>query len=287
MKRGGRGGKKPSVAKAKRVVTKVRKSKAKRNMDTFFLKAKTVSTIVPAQGVAVANYVYWASTLDPTSSPAGNNQFLTNAEFKLYSQMYDKFRINKVTMKIVPKANVSDIAINQLDTNYNLTGDGMVHTCIDRDGLAPSNIAAISRYPSYKKFSVLKTWSRSYSIRYPTGVWLDCQSPASFTMAKELGLTGGITLYAENFLEDNYEIFNEPWAQVEHSYDIVFQGKTSASLTAVSDASGNVIGVSVVNNPAVPNLPPTVPTNIRGTLSKDTRTHDEVTENPITDQGNA
>lgn len=239
-------------------------------MDTFFLRAKQVSTIIPGQGVSVSNYIYWCTTLDPTT-PSQNQSYLGNAEFNLYRQMYDKFRVNSVHIKVIPKANVLDQATGQLDSAYNLSGDGVVHTCIDRDGVAPSSIAAISRYPSYKRFDVKKNWSRSYSISYPKGVWLDCQSPATFSMTKELGLSGGITFYAENLLEDNNELYNEPYAQIECYYNIVFQGKTSAQLSAVLDGSGSVVGVTVTNPDTTPNRAFTVPRNVRGTLQNDTR----------------
>lgn len=260
-----------NARKAKKIVTKIHKKKAQKNMDTFFLKAKQISTIVPGQGLNVSNYIYWSCTLDPNPSNAFNT-YLNNAEFNLYKQIYDKFRINSVHVKVMPKANVLGQEQAQLDSNYNTTGDGCIHTCLDRDGSAISNIAVISRYPSYKKYSVLKSWSRSYSVKYPVGVWLDCQAPANFSMAKELGLTGGITMYAENLLEDNTELFNEPYAQIEVSYNIVFQGKNSATIDPVKDASGNVIGVSLVNPEGViANRAFTVPRSVRGTLENDTR----------------
>lgn len=265
---------KPTMKKAKKMVTKLHKKKARKGMDTFFLRAKEVSTILPGQGATVANYIYWACTLDPTvlGGIGSFNTFLNNAEFNLYRQIYDKFRINSVHVRVIPKANVLDQAHAQLDSSYNTTGDGCIHTCIDRDGVAPSNIAAISRYTSYKKYSVLKPWSRTYSVKYPMGVWLDCQSPATFSMAKELGLTGGVTFYAENILEDNSELFNEPYAQIETYYNIVFQGKTSASIKPVTNVSGQVIGVQLVNPEGVePNRPLTVPVGVRGTLQSDTR----------------
>ena len=45
-----------------------------------------------------------------------------------------------------------------------------------------------------------------------------------FSMNKELGLSGGISLYAENMFEDNYEFWNEAYATVTVQYNIVFQG---------------------------------------------------------------
>jgi len=270
--------KRPSMSKAKRMVAKSHKGKAKKNADTFFLKAKSIYNVVPQQGVSVANYVFGYAPL------LGGN-LLQNAEFNLYRLQYDKYRVNSVTAKWIPKANVLDQAAGQQDASFNLTGDGAIHTCIDRDGQAPTSTAAISRYPSYNKKSIMKTWSRSYSIKYPMGVWLDCQDPfGNPQVVQTLGLAGGVSWYAENFLEDNYELFNEPVAALELSWSVVFQGKTSASLTFATDESGLVIGVTMTPFQLGTTLPPTTLTNVRGTIA-DTRTQDETTEVNIDDQG--
>lgn len=226
---------KPSLRKAKQMVTKNRKAKAKKNMDTFFLRAKVQSTLIPAQGALVANYLYQHFSLMDSALPTGITQI---PEFNLYRVQYDKVRINSIHVVVTPKANVLDVATAQNDGAYNLTGDGMVHTCIDRDNAAPSNIAAIERYPSYKAYSQRKKFSRQYSIRWPTGVWLDCQNIyQDQTLLNRLGCFGGVTMYGENFLEDQLEITNEPWVKVEIFYNCVFQGKTSASLAVANDGT--------------------------------------------------
>jgi hypothetical protein len=236
---------KPSMKKAKAMVSKQRKTKAKKNLDTFFLKTKSLFNAAPTQGVSVSNYIYNTYTLDPTN--ATQAQYLNNAEFQLWRLQYDKFRVNSVTVRVKPKATVMDLSVANNDASLNLVGDGLVHTCIDRDSVAPSSIALISRYPSYKSYSVLKPFTRTYAVKYPTGVWIDCDSPSTFSMAKELGLGGSITLYAESLLEDNSELYNEPWAEVTVEYNIVFQGKTSNSLKGVYDDSNppRLIGVTI------------------------------------------
>jgi len=90
-------------------------------------------------------------------------------------------------------------------------------------------------------------------------------------MSKELGLSGSITLYAEGILEDNFEVLNEPWATVTVEYNIVFQGKTSNSLTGVYDGSGNLIGVTINAIDAAANLPLTGETIVTGSLDQDTK----------------
>ena len=274
------------MKQAQAMVTKQRKAKAKKNMDTFFFKSKVTASVLPNQGVAVANYIYNVFTLDPNNA-SGSAAYITNAEFNLYRGMYDKFRVNSVKVTFTPKANVLDQSTAQNDGALNLTGDGMIHHCIDRDGFAPSNVARVSRYPSYRKTSVLKKFSRTYSVKYPMGIWLDCDSPGTFTMSKELGLTGGVTIYAENILEDNYEVFNEPWASVLVEHSIVFQGKTSGTLAGVYDGEGALTGVTVGFTSNDPNLPLSPLKNIRGTLDADKRTTDEVTETAITDSATA
>jgi len=270
---------KPSMRKAKKMVTKSHKARAKKNMDTFFLKAKSLYNVTPKQGVSVANYVYGTAPLVQGGS------LTSNAEFNLYRLQYDRYRVNSVSVKWIPKANVFDQANAQQDAIYNATGDGAIHTCIDRDGPAPSSTAAISRYPSYKKMSIMKTWTRTYAVKYPTGVWLDCQDPVGATQVlATMGCGGSVNWYAENFLEDNYEVFNEPVAALEISWNIVFQGKTSASLTFATDDNGLVIGVTMTPFELGTLLPPTPLQNVRGTIA-DTRTQDETTEVPIDDQG--
>lgn len=285
VKRGGkRAGRKPTMAKAKAMVTKNRKAKAKKNMDTYFLKTKNLFNVVPVQGTTVSNYVYTVHNLDPTGTQA---PYLSNAEFNLWKLQYDKFRVNSVTVRVKPKANVLDQATAQRDADLNVVGDGLVHTCIDRDSAAPSSTALISRYPSYRSYSVLKPFTRTYNVKYPTGVWIDCDSPGTFAMAKELGLGGGITMYAESLLEDNSELFNEPWAEITVEYNIVFQGKTSNTLKGVYDENDppNLIGVTIQKIPSAEILALSPLVNIRGSLDRDTRTITDISENLIKDTG--
>lgn len=277
------------MATAKKMVTKQHAKKAKKNMDTFFFKSKVTATITPQQGGLVANYIYNSFTLDPTGAAAA---YMSNAEFSLYRGLYDKFRVNSVKVTFIPKANVLDQANNNNDTSLNTTGDGKIHSCVDRDGIAPSSISRISRYPSYRTNSVLKKFSRVYSVKYPTGVWIDCDSPSTFSMTKELGLSGGVTIYAENILEDSGEVYNEPWASVLVEHNIVFQGKVSGVLSAVYDQSSppQLVGVSLGYTTADPNLAETPLRNVRGTLDSDKRLTDTataITEVAITDSATA
>lgn len=239
---------KPMLNKAKKILAKTKRTKAKKNMDNFFFKAKTEAVIKPSQGATVANYISSFWSLMSATSVVGVTQ---NQEFQLYRTLYDKVRINSIKITIKPKANVLDQYNAQNDLLINSTGSGVFHSVIDRDDQPPANIPRLSRYPSYKRTSVLKPLTRMYSIRYPTNVWLDCQNIyEDNTLLKRLGAFGGIYIYAENLLEDNLEIFNEPWAEVLLEYNCVFQGKTSAGITMDGD---RVILTPVLSSQVIPN----------------------------------
>lgn len=239
---------KMSLAKAKKMVTKNRKVKAKKNMDTFFLKARYSGVITPQQGAIVANYVYFnPSLVNATDATAITN----NSEFKLYQAQYDKVRINSMRLVVRPRGTVLDQVLAQDDAKINGTGQNTVYTAIDRDGKVPANVPRVLRMPSYKKYGATKTFSRSYAVKYPTGVWLDCQNIfEDQTLINRLGLNGSIVVYGENLIEDNLEIFNEPWADFDLYFNCVFQGKTSASISL--DNSGNIVITPDVQTPVYP-----------------------------------
>jgi len=266
-----RAARKPTVARAKQIVAKTTKAKAKKNMDTFFLKARTQVTAIPTQGVVVANYLSLFFDLMNATAVQGVTQ---NAEFNLYRQLYDKVRINSIKITVQPKANMFTQDAAQNDAQLTLSGDGLVHTAVDRDGAAPGSIARLQRYGSYKKYSVMKPFTRSYSVKYPTGVWLDTDNIYSdSTLLQRLGVFGGITLYAENLVEDKLEIWNEPWANIHIEYNCVFQGKTSASLSVGEDGT-----VTVSPQETVPLVAYSPLVNIRGSIA-DTRVSQDASGN--------
>lgn len=251
----------PTMRKAKQMIRSEHKRKAKKNMDNFFFKAKTEGVIIPTQGTTVSNYIsVWYPLLSATSA-VGVTQ---NPEFILYRNLYDKVRINSIKVTIKPKANVLSQAEAQQDGALNLVGSGVYHSVVDRDDQPPANIIRLTRYPSYKRTSVLKPLTRTYSIKYPTGVWLDCQNIYSdTTLLTRLGLTGGIYMYAESLLEDNLELFNEPFAEALFEYNCVFQGKTSGSLTYDSQTGTVSVGLT----PAGQVLPNSTIIPVAGTIN--------------------
>lgn len=230
--------------------------KAAKNQDTFSLICRTTATSTPVQGGLVSNYVYIASQLINTSS---GTSVLNNAEYKLFNTIYDQVRINKVVCKIKPKANLLSQDQAQND-NLNNVGDGIVHTVIDRNSIPAADSELFKKYSSYKKYSVLKPFTRSYSVKYPDSVWLDCRAEVTdTTLLRRLGLLGGVFIYAENLLEDLGELFNEPWASVEWEYHCVFRGKGSPTLTFAPDGT-----VSMTPPELLPAAVPSPLINVRG-----------------------
>lgn len=258
--------------KAKKVVQHANKVKKSKNLDTFSLTCKTNATIIPIQGVTVSNYFYTTIPLLNSAIAVGVTQ---NAEFNLFKNLYDQVRVNSVLVKVTPKANTLSQAEAQYDGNMNLTGDGMVHTVIDRDDAPPANITQLSRYPSYKKFNQKKSFVRKYSVKWPTGVWLDCQNIyENMSLLKQVGALGGIYLYSEDIPEDANELINEPFASIEIWYNVVFRGKTMGSLSF----SGN--SVTVTPSTDLPSVAPTPLYNIRGSI-EDTKIVD-LSNNQVT-----
>lgn len=233
---------KPTLRKAKAVVRRAKRVAKKSNSDTFAATITTNVALVPTQGVSVANYLYTCFNLFDTNAPSWSVGVLP--EFKMYCNMYDRVRINGIRIRATPKANVFGQDAAQNDASLNLTGDNMIHTAIDRTGAAPGNIKQIAKYPSYRQYNQRKPFTRYYGVKYPRGVWFQTTSltsptalPASVTTPGiDMGLFGGITLYAENFVEENGEIFNEPWANVKIDFYCVFQGKALNTITY--DAAG-------------------------------------------------
>lgn len=282
MAKGGKRGARMSnktLNKAKKVLGNKKMARAKKGMDTFFQRCRTEATIAPSQGVTTSNYLYAYWSLIGT----GANSLYDNAQFQQNALVYDKYRVNRVKVTITPKANVFDAANGQDDALYTLTGSGVVHTCLDRDGPGPSSTAQIVQRASYRKYSMLKKFSRSYSIKYPTGIWFDCNGDrngptAQGQVVSAMGAIGGVTIYAENFIEDSNEIFNEPWAEAIIEWDVVFQGRTPQKTTFQFNEGGEVIGYTVTPNLPEEKKPLSLVLGVRGTVA-DARLVDTVLSN--------
>lgn len=274
-KKGGKKLSKKTLNKAKKVLGNKKMAKSKKGMDTFFQRCRSEGVLIPQQGVTVANYVFSSWGL----LGEGADKLTNNAQFQQNALIYDKFRVNRLRIQIKPKANVMDAAGAQNDTAYNLKGSGVLHSVIDRDGTGPSSISQMVQRSSYRKTSVLKNMTRSYAVKYPTNVWLDCQSPEALVeTARQLGLYGGVTIYAEDFIEDNYEVFNEPWAEYTIEWDVVFQGRAAPKTAFTLNEAGEVIGYTITRNEVAEQKPMTRAYSVRGTI-RDTRLEDTVLSN--------
>lgn len=274
-----RKGSKPSMAKAKKMVAKSKAKKARKGMDTFFQRCRTETTLVPTQGGFVSNYIYnyWSLV------GQGANTLYDNAQFQQNAMIYDKYRVNRVRITVTPKANVLDAYLAQDDANLTLTGSGVVHTCLDRDGAGPSSVSQMVQRASYRKYSLLKKFSRSYSIKYPTNTWFDCTGDRSgpnnqSQVVQTLGCNGGVTIYAENLLEDASEIINEPWAECVIEWDVVFQGRIPPKTSFQLDEAGNVIGYTITPNDPLEAKTQSLSVSKNGTI-QDTRLTDTVATN--------
>lgn len=235
----------PSVRRPRRRAMKkkmLRKARMNNN-DLCYRTIQASGGLTPVQGVAVSNYVgTWWSPIPSLSSTASNPLF-NLPEFTLFRNMYDQFRVNGVTVRLIPRIKTAEAgALVTAEGNGGLTyGKGVLWSVEDRDGVAPLSIASLKRYASVKTQSIYKTFQRSYRVNYrKANVWFDCQDPAGLNdVARSLGITGGITVYAESFPEPKNTIINDPWYDIEVKYYVVFKGKAIPSMT--EDASGNVL----------------------------------------------
>lgn len=222
---------------AKKAATKQRRRARKQNKDTHFERVTTSFLVTPQQGVTTTNYMYAYVSLLATGSTGSS--ITDNTQFQFLRKMYDRVRVNRVKVSWVPKANVLSLDQAQNDALLNASGDGMIHTAIDRDGSVPVAKSAFLNYPSYKPFSILKKWSRSYATTYPKSIWLDADDflSADTQTNRAIGLYGGVSLYAENILEDSGELINEPLGTMTVEWDCVFQGRSlrSISVDTVND----------------------------------------------------
>jgi len=230
-----------------------RKARARmNNMDDHRVVIKTAGSITPLQGLTVSNYVYtyWSPGIG-LSIPTGQSQPLAScAEWQLYRNMYDQWRVNRVTVRIIPRANVVDAVglIAQNDTGSITQGKGVYYTVEDRDGIAPGYIGSLNKYASVKVSRLTSRLTRSYSPTNNKSLWLDCQDQAGLgEVQRTMGMMGGITLYAESLPEVAGTLTNSVWADVEVSYDVTFRGKCLVNIIKNDDGTVTVAPVDEGN----------------------------------------
>lgn len=231
---------KRTYRKVKRAMAKKTKLKAKKNMDTKFVKVVWNGLLSPQQGPVGSSLTNYISAFCPllatSSTEAGVGDVTKQNAYQIHALQYDKVRINSVKLTITPKANVLNMNTAQNEGSYNVSGDNRFHWVIDRDGIAPLSPNEVTpkllaQYPSYKNYSAMKKASRTYSIKYPRGYWLDTANPfgtgsgaVGDSTMNTLGIFGGHSIYLQNLLEDSGEVFNEPWANWKVEYNCVFCG---------------------------------------------------------------
>jgi len=233
---------------------KVKKAAKKRrarenNMDTRTEIIKLTGAVVPTQytpggteRISNAVYGYWSPSpqfnagVVPQSMP-----LFASKEFSLYRNLYDQFRVNSITLTVIPRYTMTDaatlVALTDGTTPQITMGKGVFYTVEDRDGVAPANIEALKRYASVKQHKINKRMSRKYSVKYGNTLF-DCQDPAGMNdIQRSLGLKGGITVYGESLPELANTTANGVWADVEVVYSVTFVGKAAVGLTANDDGS--------------------------------------------------
>ena len=185
------------------------------------------TALTPGQGGTVSNYIRSFVSLAPGAT-AGTLSWSTNPEVRMFRSMYDRFRINSVTAKIIPRANVQ-LAIGVGGSSQN-NSQGVYYVAMDRDSAIGGAVNQIKRLKSVKVHSQLKGCSATYKVKYPKGVTWDTLSdmdngtirPGIIDQMTTLGIYGGITIYGENFPENDGRLLNNIWADMELSYNMTF-----------------------------------------------------------------
>lgn len=237
---------KPAAKKVKRA------AKRMNNMDDHTVVHKLAGSITPLQGLTVSNYVYsyWTPGITSTPAPGQSNPLIGSSEFQLYRNLYDQFRVNRVTVRIIPRANVVDQTslIAQNDTGSITQGKGVYYTVEDRDGIAPGYIGSMNKYASVKVTRLTSRLTRSYSPSNSKVTWYDCQDPAGLDqLQRSTGMRGGITIYAESLPEVTNAVLNSVWADVEVLYSVTYRGKAMVNLTVNDDGSVTAAPVDETN----------------------------------------
>jgi len=231
----------------KKMVKKAKKARARareNNMDNHTVVHKLSGSITPQQGLTVSNYIYtYWTPCAKVLSPPQSNQLLLSSAFGLYRNMYDQYRVNSVTVTLIPRANVVDaiLLVQQNDSAQITQGKGVYYSCEDRDGIAPGLVGALNKMASVKVHKLTSRMTRTYRPNNAKNLWFDCQDPAGLTEpAKAAGYFGGITIYGESLPELLGQLANSVWADCEVSYSVTYRGKSMTSLTVNEDGSVTV-----------------------------------------------
>lgn len=225
---------KPRMRKGRRGVPRAPRRMREANVDLHKYTVALSGSWTPQQGVTVSNFLYTYWSPSPATLTYQSNPIANSPEFALYCNMYDQFKVNGVRLRLIPRIKtLESAALVQAEAAGNITmGKGVIYSVEDRDGIAPSNIAALKRYSSVKTHSIFKPITRTYWIDRTKSMWLDCQGLTLLSdIQKAVGYAGGITVYGESFPEVKNTLFNEPWYDIEIQYFCVFRGKATVKIT--------------------------------------------------------
>lgn len=249
---------KKTVYKAKKVLAKREKRRAVQGKDTKFVRCEQQFTITPTNvGGAPANGLNWIfNNFQMLTSAASQVMSIENSvDFAINRTLYDKVRINRMRVKLVPRANVLDYATAQNDTSYNVSGTQSLYSAIDANSPLPwgaSNSETISLFeqlPSMKKTSVLKNLVRQIAVCYAPNLWLDTVNLFSnLTLLRDIGLFQNIGIFATNLLTDKSETAFEPVYDCIVSWDCVFSSAKPKSTKVNLDGT---VTISTYKAPAV------------------------------------
>lgn len=207
-----------------------------KGQDMIVRKFTTAYAMAPVQGVTVTNYLkLFFSPWNATS----NSLIRDNTEFRLWANLYDRYRISQVKVRVIPRVDSINqqtvTAHGQQEANDSA---GVYYVVYDRDSIAPSNITALNRYRSKKCIKQTKGFTGVYNCRWPNRFWLDTTADINpgtaspgYQTSMEIGAQGGITIYGENFTERSGQVLNFKWADIEVTFTIAFQNYNPSRLT--------------------------------------------------------
>lgn len=225
-------------SRVKKAIDKKTKSQAKKNKDTKFVKCRLTCSLRPTNGandpsVTSNNWIYANFRMLQAKNTAACS-IENSSDFQLYRTLYDKVRINSMSVRIIPKANTLDLANAQqagFNDNY---GTNTMYSAIDLNSPLPwSNDALVpttslwNMLPSNRVTSLLKTVYRTVKTAYPKNIWLDAGEQL-FTqaqgLAKDLGLFQTIGVFAQNIMTNPALDEFETTHDVEITWNCVFMG---------------------------------------------------------------
>lgn len=244
--------------------------RAKKGEDIHYQNFKISSKLIPTQAVTQSNYMKYMFS---PFSVEGSFLLRDLAEFRVFTNMYDRYRITGVNVRVIPR--ITQTTQQVIGGNDN-DGTGVFYTAIDRDSVCPSSINAMKRYKSCRVHKQTASMTRGYNVKYPKEFWMDTrldvnpgESSPFYTNARQIGLTGGITLYGENFTERSGQVLNYVFADVEVTYKCVFQtynpqglsldgetGEVTISAQTDEDDATKVIQQLVLNDGDLTGLDP-------------------------------